>query len=229
MLQVTLQGNNQNQTNLDRVVQVVKSHQQVLSNLNEFMVTEFWTLFTNKDIDLAATVMPLVREFNQVCQVFADNVNQRYGYELKPQTLTPEEVESWAKQFRVQIAWVSLDTSHLQPTTNGDQGAISQPAGLFPSQQAQVQPQVGCFPTKQKQPADSYAKRQESGTHTPDDQVRAGMYKSGHTIDPVGEELIHLHGVADIWEQQHPNNKQLNKCCQYLETHQRPRKMQGTV
>ena len=65
--------------NLDRVVQVVKSHQQVLSNLNEFMITEFRTLFTNKCINLTVTVMPLVREFNQVCQVFADNVNQRYG------------------------------------------------------------------------------------------------------------------------------------------------------
>ena len=94
-------------------MQVVKSHQQVLSNLNEFMVTEFRTLFTNKHIDLAATVMPLVREFNQVCQVYADNINQRYGYELELQALTPEEVEGQAKQFRVPVAWASLDTSHL--------------------------------------------------------------------------------------------------------------------
>ena len=216
LLQVNLQGNNQNQINLDRVVQVVKSHQQVLSNLNEFMVTEFRTLSTNlnefmvtefrtlstnKHINLAATVMPLVREFNQVCQVFADNINQRYGNELVPQTLTPEEVKSWAKQFRVPITRASLDTSHLQPTVNGDQVTISQPAGLFPSQPVQVQPQVGCFPTKHKQPADSYAKRQGSGTHIPDDQVRGGMYKSGHTIHPVREELIHLQGVADICEQ----------------------------
>ena len=55
-----------------------------------------------------------------------------------------------------------------------------------------------CFPTKQKQPADRYAKRQELGTHTPDDQVRAGMYKSGHTIDPVREELICLQGVDNF-------------------------------
>ena len=204
-------------------MQVVKSHQQVLSNLNDFMVTEFRTLFTNKHIDLAATFMPLVREFNQVCQVFADNVSQRYGYDLEPQALTPEELKSWAKQFRVPVTWASLDTSDLQLARNGNQGAITQLAGLFPSQQAKVQPQVGFFLTEQKQPADNYANRQESGNHTPDDQVRAGMYKSGHTIDPVREELIHLQGVADNWEQQHPNSKQ-TKCCQYLETHPRPGK-----
>ena len=112
-LQVNLQGSNQNQNKLERVVQAVKSYQQVLSDLNEFMVTEFWTLFTNKCINLAATVMPLVREFNQVCEVFADNVNQRYGYELEEQALTPEEVESWAKQFRVPVTQASLDTSYL--------------------------------------------------------------------------------------------------------------------
>ena len=148
LLKVNLQGSNQNQNNLDRVVQVVKSCQQVLGNLNEFMVTEFRTSFTNKHIDLEATVMPLVREFNQVCQVFADNINQRYGYELELQALTPEEVESWAKQFKVPVTWASLDTSDLQQATNGNQGAISQLAGLFPSQQAQVQPQVGFFLTK---------------------------------------------------------------------------------
>ena len=167
LLQVNLQGSNQNINNLDRVVQVVKSCQQEVSDLNAFMVTEFRTLFTNKGIDLAATVMPLVRGFNQVCQVFADNINQRYGYELELQALTPEEVQSWAKQFRIPVAQSSLDTSHLQPATNGNQGAISQLAGLFPSQQAQVQPQTGFFPTKQKQPTDNYAKRQESGIHTP--------------------------------------------------------------
>ena len=77
------------------------------------MVTEFRTLFINKCIDLTATVMPLVREFNQVCQVFADNVNQRYGYELELQTLTPKEVKSLAKQFRVPVVQSPLDTSHL--------------------------------------------------------------------------------------------------------------------
>ena len=169
LLQVNLQGNNQNQNNL---VQVVKSCQQVLSNLNEFMVTKFRTLLTNKHINLATTVMPLVREMNQVCQVFADNINQRYGCELEPQALTPEDVKSWAKQFRVPVAWASLNTSHLQPATNGNQGAVSQLAELFPSLQAQVQPQVGFFSTKQKQSADNYAKRQESGTYTPDDHVR---------------------------------------------------------
>ena len=104
LLQVHPQGSSQNQNNMDRVVQVVKSHQEVLSDLNEFMVTEFRTLFTNKHIDLAVTVMPLVREFNQVRQVFADNVNQRYGYGLEPQALTPEDVEISARQFRVPVA-----------------------------------------------------------------------------------------------------------------------------
>ena len=74
-LQVNFQSSNKTQNTLHRVVQVVKSCQQVLSNLNEFMVTELGTLFTNKSIDLTVTVMPLVREFNQVCQVFADNIN----------------------------------------------------------------------------------------------------------------------------------------------------------
>ena len=50
------------------------------------------------------------------------------------------------------------------------------------------------------------------------------MYKNGHTIDPVREELIHLQGVADKWEQQHPDNKQQAKCFLSLETHPRPRK-----
>ena len=125
------------------------------------MVTEFRTLFTNKCIDLAATVMPLAREFNQVCQVFEDNVNQRYGYGLELQVLTPEDVEIWARQFRVPVAlvWVSLNTSHLQPAMDDNQGAISQLAGLFPPQQAQFQPQAGFFLTKQKQLADNYADR----------------------------------------------------------------------
>ena len=107
---------------------------------------------------------------------------------------------------------------------NGNQGAISQPAGLFPSCQTQGQLQVGCFPAEQKQSTDNYVKRQESGTHTPDEQVRAGMYKNGHTVDPVREEIICLQYVANKWEQQHPDNKQETKCCQYLETHPRPRK-----
>ena len=38
-LEVNFQSSNKSQNSLDRVVQVVKSHQQVLSNLNEFMVT----------------------------------------------------------------------------------------------------------------------------------------------------------------------------------------------
>ena len=54
--------------------------------------------------------MPLVREFNQVCQVFADNINQMYGYELEPQALKPKGVKSWAKQFRVPVAWASWTT-----------------------------------------------------------------------------------------------------------------------
>ena len=50
------------------------------------------------------------------------------------------------------------------------------------------------------------------------------MYKNGHTIDPAREELTHLQGVADKWEQQHPDNKQQTKHCQYLETNPRPGK-----
>ena len=137
--------------------------------------------------------------------------------------MTPKEVKSWAKQFRVPVAQASFDTSHLQPAMNGNQGAVSQPAGLFPSQQAQVQPQAGCFPIKQKQPTDNYAKRQESSNHTLVDQVGAGVYKNGHTTDPVREELTHLQDVATNWEQQHLDNKQHTKCHQYLETNPKPR------
>ena len=168
--------------------------------------------------------MPLAREFNQVCQVFADNINQIYGYELELQALTPEEVESWAKQFRVPVAWALWDSSHLQPNMYGNQEAISQPAGLLPSHPAQGQLQVGCFPAEQKQLTDNYIKRQEWGKHTPDEQVRAGMYKKGHTVDPVREEIIDLQDVATKWEQKHPDNKQQTKCHQYVETHPRPRK-----
>ena len=188
------------------------------------MVTEFRTLFTNKCIDRTVTVMPLVREFNQVCQVFADNINQRYGYKLEPQTLTPEEVKIWAKQFRVPVAQAPLDISHLQPAMNGSQGAVSQPAGLFPPQQAQVQPHARCFLLQQKKPTDNYAKRCASVNHLPVEQVGAGRYKNGHTIDPVREELTCLHNVATKWEQQHPDNKKHNKCYQYLETNPKPRK-----
>ena len=188
-------------------MQVVKSCQQVVCNLNEFMVTEFRTLFTNKGIDLTVTVIPLVREFNQVCQIFADNVNQRYGYELEPQTLTPEEVEISAKQFKVPVAEATLDINHLQPATSGSQGAVSQPAGLFPPQQAQVQPQAGCFLLQQKKSTDNYAKRCESGNDLPVEQVGAGRYQNGHTIDPVREELTHLHNMATKWNS---NNQTIN-------------------
>ena len=123
-------------------------HQQVLGDLNEFMVTEFRTLFTNKCIDLMATVMPLVREFNQVCQV-ADNINLRYGYELEPQTLIPEEVEIWAKQFNVPVAEATVDINHIQPTKMDCWGAVPQPAGLFPPQQVQAQPQAEYFSLQQ--------------------------------------------------------------------------------
>ena len=61
--------------------------------------------------------MSLVREFNQVCQVFADNVNQRYGYELEPKTLTPKEVKIWAKQFNVPVTeeqWISITYNQLR-------------------------------------------------------------------------------------------------------------------
>ena len=54
---------------------------------------------------------------------------------------------------------------------------------------------------------DNYAKICESGNHTLLDQVGAGMYKNGHTKDPVREELTHLQDIATKWEQQHPDNK----------------------
>ena len=88
-------------------------HQQVLGDLNEYMVTEFRTLLANKCMDLTATVMPLVREFNQVCQVFADNIKLRYGYELEPQTLIPEEVEIWAKRFNIPVVEATVDINHI--------------------------------------------------------------------------------------------------------------------
>ena len=66
-LQVNFQSSNISQNSLNKVVQVVKMCQQVLSDLNEFMVTEFRMLFTNKHINLMATVMPLVREFITRC------------------------------------------------------------------------------------------------------------------------------------------------------------------
>ena len=63
-----------------------------------------------------ATVMPLVREFNQACQVFADNINLRYGYELEPQTLMPEEVESWDQT--TQHAHCRGNSGHQPYTSN---------------------------------------------------------------------------------------------------------------
>ena len=136
----------------------MKSYQQILSNLNTFIVTEFRTFFINKCIDPTAAVLPLVTEFNQVCQVFADNVSQRYGYELEPQSLTLKEVNIWAKQFNIPVAEATLDMNHLQPAVNGSQGAVPQPAGLFLPQQTQVQPQAGCFSLQQKKLTDNYTK-----------------------------------------------------------------------
>ena len=137
--QVIAQGGNKPQTGLNKVVQVVKTHKQVLGNLYKLMVTKFRTLFTNKCIDLTVTVMPLVREFDQVCQVFANNINTRYGYELEPQTLIPEEVEIWAKQFNIPIAEESVDSNHRHPPKMDSWGATEQPAGIFPPQQPQAE------------------------------------------------------------------------------------------
>ena len=109
--QVIAQGGSKPHTGFNKIVQVVKTHQQVLGDLNKFMATEFRTLFTNKCIDLTGIVMPLVREFNPVCQVFANNINTSYGYKLEPCFLIPEEVEIWAKQFNVPIAEASVDSN----------------------------------------------------------------------------------------------------------------------
>ena len=56
--QVIEQGDSKPHISLNKVVQVVKVCQQVLGDLNEFMVTEFRTLFTNKCIELTVIVMP---------------------------------------------------------------------------------------------------------------------------------------------------------------------------
>ena len=151
--------------------------------------------------------MPLVREFNQVCHVFADIVNQRYGYQLEPQTLTSEDVEIWAKQFNIPVTEATVDIDHLQPAKNGSQGAVPQPAGLFPTQQAQVQPQAGCFLLQPKKSTDNYTKKCASGNHSPVEQVGASRYQNGHTIHPVREEITCLHNMATKWEQHHPDNK----------------------
>ena len=115
--QVIAQGGSKPHTSLNKVVQVVKTCQQVLGDLNEFMVTEFRTLFTNKCIDLMAIVMPLVREFNQVCQASANTINTRYGYELEPCFLIPEEVEIWAKHSVYPLQrhqWTATIDIHLR-------------------------------------------------------------------------------------------------------------------
>ena len=143
--QVIAPGGSKPHTSLDKIVHVVKMHKQVLGDLNEFMVTEFRTLFTKKCIDLTVIVMPLVREFNQVCQVFANNINTRYGYELEPHFLIPEEVENWAKQFSIPIAEASVDGNHRYQPKMDSWGATKQPAGLFPPQQPQAQPQAEHF------------------------------------------------------------------------------------
>ena len=143
--QVIAQIGNKPQDGLNKVVQVVKMCQQVLGNLNEFMLTEFRTLFTNKCIDLIVTVMPLVREFHQVCQVFADNINLRYGYELEPRILIPEEVEIWAKQFNIPIAVATVDNNCRHPPKMDSWQATHQPAGPFPPQQPKAQPQAEYF------------------------------------------------------------------------------------
>ena len=152
-------GGNKSQSGLNKVVQVVKTCQQVLSDLNDYMETEFRTLFTNKCIGLTVTVMPLVRELNQVCQVFADNINIRYGNELEPQTLIPEEVEIWAKQFNILIAEALVDSNHRHPPEMDSWEVTKQPAGLFPPQQLQAQPQAEYFSQQAEMVTNSHTKK----------------------------------------------------------------------
>ena len=144
---------------LKKVVQVVKTCQQVLGDLNEFMVREFRTLFTNKCINLTVTVMSLVREFNQVCQVFADNINIRYGYELEPQILIPKEVEILAKQFNIPVAEATVNSNHKYPPKMDSWGATHQPAGLFPTQQPQAQPHTEYFLQQPEMATNSHTKK----------------------------------------------------------------------
>ena len=58
----------------------------------------------------------------------------------------------------------------------------------------------------------------------PVEQVGAGRYQNGHTVDPVRAEITCLHNVVTKWEQQHPDNKGHAKCHQYLEANPKPRK-----
>ena len=224
--QVNVQSSNKPQNSLFKVVQVVKTCQQAVGNLNEFMVTKFRTLFTNKCINLMVTVMPLVREFYQVCQVFADNIKLRYGYELEPQTLIPEEVEIWAKQFNVLIAEATVDINHIHPTKMDSWGATHQPAGLFPPQQAQAQSQAGYFSQQPEMATDNHAKKCAPGIHPLVGQVGASRYHTGHTLDPATEEINHLQNVATEWEQQHAGKKQNGKYSHYLEANPKSRRQQ---
>ena len=187
--QINAQGGNKPQISLNKVVQVVKMCQQVLGNLNEFMVMEFRTLFTNKCINLMATVMPLVSKFNQVCQVFPDNINLRYGYELEPQVLIPEEVEIWAKQFNIPIAEVTVDSNHRHPPKMDSWGTIHQPAGLFPPQQPQAQPQAEYFSRQPEMATDNHTKKCAPGMQPLVGKVGASRYHSGHTLDPARAEI----------------------------------------
>ena len=197
--------------------------QQVLGDLNEFMVTEFRTLFTTKHIDLTATVMSLVREFNQACQVFADNINVRYGYKLEPQTLIPEEVEIGAKQFNVPIAEATVNINQRHPPKMDSWGATHQPAGLFPPQQAQAQPQAGYFLQTPEMATDNHTKKCAPGIQPLAGQVGTIGYCSGHTLDPVREEINQLQNVANEWEQQDAGRKRNGKYSHYLEANPKSR------
>ena len=112
---------------------------------------------------------------------------------MEPQTLIPQEVETWAKQFNIPIAEATVDIDPLQATKMDSQGAVPQPAGLFPPQQAQAQPQTGYFLLQPEMSTDNYAKKCVSGNHPLAGQIGAGRYHTGHTIDPLREEINHLH------------------------------------
>ena len=86
-------------------------------------------------------------------------------------------------------------------------GLVPQPAGLFPSQQAQTQPKAGYFSLQPEMATDNHTKKCALGNHPLVGQLGAGRYHTGNTLYPVREEINCLHNVATKWEQQHAGKK----------------------
>ena len=209
--QVIAQGGNKPQSGWHKVVQVVKTCQQVLGDLNEFMVTEFRTLFTNKCIDLTGTVIPLVREFNQVCQVFADSINIRWNRQYQ------KEVEIWAKKFNIPITEALVDSNHRHPPKMDSWGVTEQQAGLLPPQQPQAQPQAEYFSWQPEMVTNRKTKKSVPGIQLWVGQVGACGFQNGNTIDPAREKINWLWNVANKWKQQQEWKRRNGKYSDYVE------------